>query len=302
MALWLIVTIFAYFFFALSSLGDKLVLAGPPKASTYTFYVGLLSVLVVVLIPFANLNIPKSETIFWIVLTSVVHLIGIYMMFLAVEKFEVSKVITTIGATQPVFIFGLTWIFFGAQEMNAINMLAFALLLLGSIIISLESRREKLNGYLKIVLISSVMFSLDYVFQKKLFLDQTFLQGLIWMRLTLFVLALVFLFSKKTRDGIFFRRKEKIDKTTSIIFLSAQGAGGLANVLQSLAIFLVPIYFLPIVNSLRGIQYVFLFLMTLFFTLFLPKILKEKISKQIIAQKIVSTILIGIGFWLLVAS
>lgn len=298
--LWLVVAILAYFFFALSSLGDKLVLSGAPKPATYTFYVGLSSLAVLVLVPFANLGIPSADIIFWIVASGIVHMIGVYTMFVATEKFEISKVATTIGATQPIFIFGLMWVFFGEVQITTLNIVAFILLFLGSVIISMQKGGIKLNGYMKIVLISSFMFSLDYIFQKKIFLGQTFLQGLVWTRLALFIFVLFFLFSKKARNGIFFRRKEKITAKDSFVFASAQTAGGLANILQSWAIFLAPVAFLPIVNSLRGVQYVFLFIMTILTTIFLPRILKEKISTKIIFLKVVSILMIGLGLAILV--
>ena len=153
--------------------------------------------------------------------------------------------------------------------------------------------------YLIIVLFASFMFALDYVFQKFIFLNQTFLTGLIWIRIFIFLFSFVFLISKKSRQEIF-AKQQVMNKKTLIIFTCAQTAGGAANFLQSFAISLVPVAFLPIINSLRGIQYVFLFLITLFLTVFFPKILKEDISKKIIAQKIISIILIAAGLWLLV--
>jgi hypothetical protein len=74
----------------------------------------------------------------------------------------------------------------------------------------------------------------------------------------------------------------------------------LANFLQSFAISLSPVAFLAIVNSLRGIQYIFIFLITLFFSVFFPRILKEEISKSIIIQKSISIGFIVVGLALLV--
>jgi succinate-acetate transporter protein len=90
------------------------------------------------------------------------------------------------------------------------------------------------------------------------------------------------------------------NKKTQVAFLFAQASGGLGNFLQSFAIFLAPVAFLATINSLRGIQYVFLFMMTLFITLLFPKILKEKISRRIVFQKIISIIIIGVGLAILV--
>ena len=296
---WLLVVIVSYFFFALANLGDKLVLGGPPKPISYTFYVGLLSLVVLLFVPFVGLSFPGMQIIPWMIADGLVYVLGLYTLYSALAKFDVSKVITTIGATQSIFIFGLTWIFFGVQEMTPANYLAFFLLLVGSAIISLEKNQKTTENYIKITLLSSFLFSLDYIFQKIVYVSYPFLQGMIWMRLFVFLFTLVLLLRKKNRQEIF-QKKNVSDKKTGIIFGFTHSSGGIANFLQSFAVSLAPIAFLPIVNSLRGLQYVFLFIMTLFLSYFFPKILQEKISKKILAQKIVSTILIVAGLALLV--
>ena len=63
---WLLVSVIAYLFFSLSYLGDKLILSGPPKPNSYTFYVGVISLFVVVLIPFVKFGLPNQRIFFWI--------------------------------------------------------------------------------------------------------------------------------------------------------------------------------------------------------------------------------------------
>lgn len=299
MILWLIVAILAYLFFGFASLGDKLVLAGKPKPKSYTFYAGVFGLSVILLMPFANFGFPSATGLFWIVLDALVRIIGIYTMFVALEKFEVSRVVATIGATQPIFIFILTCLFWGFQIMTATDILAFILLFAGSAIIAIEKTPKLTGNFLKITIFSSLMFSLDYVFAKLVFLNQPFLQSIIWMGMFIFLFALFFLIRKKSREEIF-AKKMITNKKTQTAFLFAQLSGGAANFLQGFAIYLAPVAFLAIINSLRGIQYISLFAITLFFSLFYPKILKEELSKKIIIQKIISIGLIAIGLAILV--
>ncbi|MCX6720655.1 MAG: EamA family transporter [Candidatus Staskawiczbacteria bacterium] len=300
MILWLLIAILAYLFFGLASFGDKLVLAGKPKPNSYTFYVGALGLFVVLLIPFVSLRLPNQQELIWVILDAIVHVAGLYTMFVALEKFEVSKVVSTIGATQPIFIFIFTCFFWGPQIIPAMDILAFVLLFLGSVVISFEKTPQITISYLKVTIFSSLMFSLDYIFSKFVFLGQSFLPGVIWIRIFVFLFVLVLLISKKSRQDIFCHQLVS-DKKTQISFFCAQAFGGIANFLQSLAISLAPIIFLATVNSLRGIQYVFLFIITLFFSYFFPRVLKEELSKRIIIQKVVSIILIVAGLAILVA-
>jgi len=299
MLTWLIVIILAYLFFGFASLGDKLVLTGRPKPNSYTFYVGIFGIFVILFIPFINFGLPNSAGLTWIILDAIVRILGMYTMYSALERFDVSKVIATIGATQPILIFILTWVFFKVQAMPAMDILAFIILLTGSIIISIEKNIRITGDYLKITLFSSLMFSLDYIFTKLVFQNQPFLQGVVWTGIFIFLLVFVFLLSQKSRKEIF-SKKMVLDKKTDLFFVYAQVCGGIANFLQSFAIYLAPAIFLATINSLKGVQYIFLFLMTLFISYFYPKILKENISKRIIFQKIVSIVLIVIGLVILV--
>ena len=113
MLMWLVVIILAYFFFSLSSLGDKLILAGPPKPILYAFYVGMVNISVLIFLPFIKIGFPDLKSLFWIILEAAVYVSALYAMFSALEKFEVSRAMTTIGGTQPIFIFVLGWLFFG---------------------------------------------------------------------------------------------------------------------------------------------------------------------------------------------
>lgn len=299
MIYWLIVAILAYLFFGLSSLGDKAVLTGKPKPDSYIFYVGVFGLITIVLIPFINFGFPSYFGLFWIVLYALVHIAGLYSMYSALERFDVSKVVPTIGAAQPIFIFILAWIFFGPQSMSAVDIFAFVILFLGSTIISIEKTPKITADYLKITLFSSVMFSLEYIFAKQVFLDQPFLQGAIWMGIFIALFASAFLLRKKSRKEIF-AKKVVLNKKTERFFLLAQVSGGLGGFLQSFAIFLAPVAFLAIVNSLKGVQYVFLFIITIFVSSLFPKVLKEKISKRLVFQKIISIVLITAGLAMLV--
>ncbi|MBU2539620.1 hypothetical protein KJ786_00445 [Patescibacteria group bacterium] len=298
MAYWIPIIILACLFFSIASLADKLVLSGPPQPKSYVFYIGVLNILVVLLIPFANFGLPNIASLPWIIMEAIVFIVGLYSMFVALERFDVSRVIPTIGAVQPIFIFILTFIFWSNQSLKGTDLLAFIILLIGSSIISFEKNIKISRNYLKITLFAALMFSLEYIFSKFVFLNQPFLQGFIWMRIFSFMFVLFFVLNSNFRKEIFRKQNLLIGKTR-IMFFCGQASGGIANFLQSFSIFLAPISFLPIVNSLRGIQYVFLFLITLFFSYFYPKILKEGISKGLIIKKIISILLIVLGLAIL---
>ena len=296
--MWLLIIISAYVLFGLASFCDKLLLVGKPEPKSYTFYVGIFSLAILVLLPFASFGFPAGYGIFWIALVALVHLLGLYSMYSGLEHFEVSKVIATIGATQPIFIFILTWVFFGAQTIPVTYIFAFLILLAGSVLISVEKNIKLTEYYLKITLFSSFMFSLEYIFAKIVFSAQGFLPGIIWIGIFLFIFSAALLLSKSWRKQIFAKRVV-LNKKNQSVFVFAQVFGGAGNLMQSFAISLTPIAYLAIANSLRGVQYALLFILMVFVSIFYPKILKEELSKKIIIQKIVSIVLICIGMTIL---
>ncbi|MDD5098134.1 MAG: hypothetical protein PHD31_00185 [Candidatus Pacebacteria bacterium] len=294
---WIIATILSYFFYSLASLGDKIILAGPAKPKEYTFTVGLFSILVVLMIPFVSFGFPNGIQWLWIVLEGIVYVLGLYCLFAALDRFDVSRVVPTIGASQPIFIFILTCLFWGIQVLKTNEVLAFVMLLIGSVVVSMDKDSDISKDFVKLSFIASILFSLDFIFSKLIFLEMPFWQGFIWMRIVSFLFVIVFLFNKKFRKEYFNSNSGGLGKNNVFLFVTTQASGGLAMLLQSWAIALAPVAYLAIMNSMRGFQYVFLFIMTIFISYLFPKILKEETSKNVVFQKIIAILIICTGLF-----
>lgn len=297
---WLAYSIISYLFFALASLGDKIVLADSPRPATYVFYVGIFGFLSLFLLLFFDIPLPSGIAFWLLVINGVAYIASLYGLFASLEKFDVSKVIPTIGATQPIFVFFLTWLYKGPQPLGIPDFIAYILLFLGSIIISVEKNDKVTEEFMSLTFLTAFLFSLNFMFSKLVFLEfgeNSFIPGFFWMSIFAGVIVLLGLLVKDFRKNVFI--KEKIKKKTGLIFLLAQLAGGVANITQNLALQIVPLCYLAIMNSLKGVQYVFLFLLALLFTIYFPKILKENFSKGVIIQKTISIIMIIAGLVIL---
>ncbi len=298
--LWLIVIILAYFLLAIVALGDKYLLAGSPNSKNYSFYVGILGGLVLVLIPFVGFSIPDFYQVLFCFLAGAIFIFALLGMFEGLEKFEVSRIIPAIGGILPLFTFLLVYFFSGRKEILGFwELLAFFFLLLGSVLITIESGKRISFGSLKISAVTAFLFALFFVLTKYVYIMLPFWTGFIWIRIGAFLTALFFIFTKEVRSGIF-SGKLIFTKKNKSFFLLNQGIGTCAFILQNWAIALTGIVYLSVINALQGVQYVFLFIFTIFLSLKFPKILKEEISKKIIFQKMLAILLIGIGLALLV--
>jgi len=280
-----------------SSLGDKLYLKGKEQPKNYVFYVGLLSGLIVLIVPFIDFAFPSINILLWAFLEGIVYIAALYALYYALDKFEVSVVIPALGGIQPIFIFLLSIVFFQIKEISIKSIIALIILIIGTFLISLDKGRKNLKSKeLLFAIIPGFLFALDFILTKQVFNTQPFLQGLVFMRLFSFMAVLVFLFDKKFRESIF--KKKAASK--KMIFLGAQASGAIGILLQSYAISLVPILYLATLNALKGIQYVFLLILTFIISTFYSKVLKESFNKKSLITKIISIIFIVLGIALLV--
>jgi len=99
---------------------------------------------------------------------------------------------------------------------------------------------------------------------------------------------------KKNRDDLKNQKKEKHSSKTAKRFLFGQACGGTGNLLMTYAISIASV---TLVQALQGTQYIFVFLGVLFLTFYFPRILKEKVTREIILQKTIAILLIISGIW-----
>jgi hypothetical protein len=295
---WLIVAVSAYFCSAIVALFDRYLLTGPiPLPKVYAFYVGILGILILFLLPFVNFLIPELWQIFLSLLAGALFIYALLWFLKALQKFEASRVVPAIGGLTPLFIFGLTTLI-GEQIFTLKTGVAFILLIFGSIFITLEKEKTITLKSFQISAIAAFLFSLAFFSVKFVYLSLPFWSGFIWTKIGGFILALFFLLSKEVKEEIF-KKKETFKKKTAGIFLFGQTFGAGSVILQNWAIALVPLGFLAFINALEGTKYIFLLIFTILISFKFSKILKEEISRKILFQKILAILLIGGGLVLL---
>ena len=301
--LWIIISIIAYFLFAVVSLIDEILLSDRIiKPKLYAFYAGILSSLVLFLL-FFDSTIP-SLSYFLIAFTSgILWMIAVISYFECLKRYEVSRVVPAIGAFLPIFTLGLSYLFsyFSGIDFTSFNLLkiiAFVALVSGGILIVLEKNKKISKQSLKLTTFTALLLSLSFFTAKIFYLNYSFISGLIWIRLGWIIGAIFLLVFPDVRSNIFKKRKTKKFSFLKLFF-SGQTIGALAGILQNWAIYLAPIIYLSFVNALEGIKYVFVLIFVLIFARFYPKLSFEKFTKRIVVQKVLAIILIITGLVLL---
>ncbi len=301
---WLLIAIFAHFITALVFVTDKFLLSRTAlRSSPYAFYVGILSgLLSLFLIPFGFSSIPFGQILFSFV-AGISFVLAILFFYESVRMGEVSRIVPIVGGAMPIFTFALTYFFLG-ERLNFNQLIAFSLLILGGIIITWPrkyikllpgERKPSLAKRLPKALLAAFLFAASYVLTKFVFTEQSFINGFIWIRLGGILGAFLLLIVPSVRQAIF--------KTSRSIKLKT---GGLIvfNKLLSASAFLILNYAIylgsvTLVNSLQGVQYLFLLVIALVLSKKFPYILREQIGQGIILKRAVAILFICFGLGIL---
>lgn len=310
---WLSLTIISYLMLAIVNLGDKFVVDKLlPSSKAYTFIVTVLSALVFLLAPWF-LKWPGLNLFLLNTLSGSFFVFAIWSMYEALKRGEASRVVVVIGGIIPIFSMLFSLIIF-KETYTATQCLGFVCLLIGMFIIGfLLSRRKKTSVFFKrlltvftgtykkrwifLAIVSSLLYSLSFITSKIAYTEQEFWSAFIWIRGGGLLVVLIFLLDRDSREEIFksFKKKSKAPaKIGKGFVVFNQALGSISFVMQNYAVFLGPV---ALINALQGIQYAFLLILGIFFTIFFPKILKEDISRPVLIRKIIAILFIGLGLF-----
>lgn len=297
---WLLIALLSYLILAVVFLIDKYLLTSSmPNPKVYAFYGGVWGLLILAVIPFVDFRIPSPFYILLSLLAGISFIYGLFWFYKALQIFEPSRIVPAMGGLLPLFTAGLVYFTSkGKEAMSQADFLAFILLILGSVLITLEKSKKISFKVLQISFIAALFFAFYFVSIKYVYLDQPFWSAYVWMRLGAFLTSLYFLFSSRDIREEIFAKRRIVPRNAPLYFLN-QGMGAGANILQNAAVSLAPLACVAIINALSGTQYAFLLILTVFLSLKFPGILKEEISKRIIFQKIIAILLIAGGLTIL---
>ncbi|NQV00975.1 MAG: EamA family transporter [Parcubacteria group bacterium] len=302
---WLFVSIISYFILALVFIVDKFLLSRTAlRPLAYAFYVGILGgISSLFLIPFGFSSMPLGQVVISFI-AGILFIFAILCFYKSVRLGEVSRITPIIGGAVPIFTFVLTYFFLG-ERLNFNQLIAFLFFVLGGIILVWPRKKIRLMSgeaktplikRLPLAILASLFFSGSFVLTKFIFMEQSFINGFVWIRLGGILGAVLLLFWPSARQTIF-KTSKSIKLKTSGLLVANKTLSALAFILLSYAVYLGSV---TLVNALQGIQYVFLLAIALFLSKKFPQIVKEQISQGIVVKKIIAVLFICIGLGVLV--
>ena len=254
--MWFVIAVVSHLLFGLVALLDRYLLSGPIKnPKFYAFLVGMLSVVFALfLIPLGLVQMPQLPTLLVAVAAGALRLVALLALFSALRRFEASRVIPAIGGFLPVIILLFTIIFTMEVNLGGLDILAFTLLVGGSIWVSMEKRLSVTRASITLSFLTAFFFALSFFLAKFVYEVHPFWSGFFWMLLGGLIAALLLLLFKETREGmgkiLHQKKRQKGSYISVFLFFINQGVGGLAFVLQNWAIALVPFGLLAFVSAL----------------------------------------------------
>lgn len=294
------IAILAYILNAGAILVDKILIRTTlPNPLIYTFYVNLLQLLVIFLIPF-GFNFNWSQATFLAISSGLIGVLAFYTYFNGLKVNEASVVGPVVGTFNPLFALMLGGFFFG-QILTTSQHTAFFVLVVGTIILTwnLWSKGlEQLNHRFLWLIASGFFFGLSYVLLRQAFLESSFLNGFIISRVAAGLFVLLFLLLPDIRRQIFSKKQnERITSKSTLILLGVGQVMGAVGV--TLITFGISLANPALVNALFGIQYLVILVVSLILVKKHPHLLEEKLSKRAITQKVLGAIVISVGLYLL---
>jgi drug/metabolite transporter (DMT)-like permease len=286
---WLIFALVAPLLWATVNHIDKYLLEKHFKSDGVGALILYSSLFAVIMLPVAYLIEPSLllidlKTILMLLLVGVITGFSIYAYLVALRMQEVS-LIMPIFQTIPVFGFILGFFFLG-ELLTTTQMIAGAIIVFGAIIISLEIEEEERLRFrwkpLVLVLTSAILFALHDTLFKGLALETNFWTTVFWSNLGLLLFGVVIFISSRADRKAFLTTLRS--QPVSIISLNfgSETATMIGNLTLSYATLLAP---LALVEVVASYQPVFVFILGVIFTLFLPKFATERIKLRHLLHK-----------------
>lgn len=289
MASWILLVVAAQFLYAIAVIIDKYVVTTPtlPRPAVYAFYVSLLSLVGLVVVPFGDVTLPSSENALYALLSGATYIFGILLLFSSLSRAEASDVIPVVGAASAVVTFFMQLYFF-EEPLPAQFLLGFVLLVVGTMFIS--HYRFKWRGLL-MALFSGVFLGASTMFVKLVFDDMTFASGFFWTRMANVLGGLALLLWPPIFYAVTQHEREPAKRAGWLIILNKSISGGAFL----LILFAIKDGIVPIINAMQGLQFVFLLIFASGCSLWMPLCFSDGKGVEKMTQKIIATVFIIAG-------
>ena len=285
-----VMAIIAHGLIGISLVWDKVLLKNPGTRNlfSYVFWLGAMSILGVLLIPFgySQASIAMMALAF---AAGVIHLVGVFFYYAALKRGEASETLAIMGGFSPVATAAIAFALL-SKQMTGAQLLGFALMTGGGFAMFVS---EKLpwRKLLPPVLLASGLLGLVNVLEKIVYNSTNFVTGYVWFTLGTFAGALGLLIPRSWRRQIFKESGQNNLRSRSLYFLNRFISG----VGSFLLFYAISLAHPAIVDAISGVRYAVIFIGALLLTRLRPDWLREDFGGWQLLSKAIATALVVAG-------
>lgn len=303
---WFFIALIGPLLYAMTNHIDKVLLEKYFKESGVGTLILFSSLLSILALPFLFGGDPTVLSVGWfnisvMALVGTLNMLVLWFYLLAMRDEEASIVIVFY---QLVPVFGLMLGYFILNEtLNQLELIAMAIIILGTTIISFEIDAEnkfKLRRQtISLMLAASFCWALGSVIFKFVALEENVWRSLFWEHVVLVIYGIIIFIFKSSYRKSFLLALKNNSKAILSLNVANETLYMLGNLVFSFSYLLAPIALVLLVDSFQPI---FVFAIGIFLTVFFPRVSVENIQAKHLSQKFIAICITGIGTYLLFIS
>lgn len=248
------------------------------------------------IIAFNGLSLLDLEPTALAIFAGAIQVPAILAFYRAVAREEISRVIPLFQFT-PLFALIFSFLFLG-EVLTTNYYFAFVLILVGGFLISLQKTEGvfKLRNAFWWMILSSLIYAIQVVILKSLYITYPFWDLTVYLGFGEFLPTPIVLLLIPDFRNRFIRNLSDLKPAGWGLVVVAMFFVTGASLSVFWALTTGPA---SLVSALRGFQSVFVLIYAVFLSIWLPKILKEELSKSILGIKVIAIFLMIIGLYLI---
>jgi len=302
--MWLTIAIAGYVILGIVGILDKFILSkSVPRPAVFVFYSSIFVLPILILAPFGVRWIVGAKDWCVAIMAGATFAFALWTMYKGFLVSEVSHVGPLVGAATPFFVLLLNPFLIG-EYLSTRTLIAIAILIVGSLIISFEQSKQHRGWHTGMAwgIAAGLFFALSNIASKYIYDVYGFYSGLVWTRGALGVAGVFILLNSDVRRAIFHRSKKHLSKLRSgvgqLVLVGSDKILGVVGVV--LVQFAIATGSVTIVNALNGVQYAALVIIVAVLSRFVPKLFREQYAPLEAAQEMLAVMLIVIGLAMLI--
>jgi transporter family protein len=298
---WFLLTIVATLFWSIGNYIDKYLVSKLFKGASIgvlmvysSLIIGIIVLPIFFFLSAGEILLPINSIVFlWV--TALLYFLANYFYFIALEESETTVVIAVFQLA-PVFSYFLGTIFL-SENLEANQIIGALIVILSSIFISIDfSEKNKIQfRNFMFMLVSTLSYSVSFFLFKFVTINADFYTTAFWEYTAFILFGGTLLLFPKIRNQFL-----STIKRNGVKIVGLNVANEIINIIPKLLVNYATLFApLALVWAVAGVQPIFVFILGILLTLYLPKYFNEDISKRRLIKNIIWVTVGVVGIFVL---